>query len=190
MVAAVLLYRGRYRGSCRERSRWLPILTLLAAVLYPVLSPAALPDRIGEPHFFPLPPLVLPDETGKKVDLASFRGRVVLVNFWATWCPPCVEEFPSMQRLKTALGREGLEILAVNAGEESDQVFSFTGVLETEIDFPVLYDTDMEIADAWGIRALPITIVVDRHGRGVYRVTGGRQWDSENIRQALRKLLE
>lgn len=183
MVAATLRYHGRFR--------WLPGLALLAAVLCPALSLAALPDSIGrEPHFFPLPPLVLPEEAGEKVDLADYRGKVVLVNFWATWCPPCIEEFPSMQRLKTALGQEGLEILAVNIGEESEQVFSFTGVLDTEIDFPVLYDTDMKLANAWGVRALPTTVIVDRHGRGVYRVTGGRQWDSENIRRALQKLLE
>ena len=172
----------------RGKASWLSRQVLLAGLLVSSLAAAALSGQLGQRGFFPLPPLVLPDETDRRVSLDDFRGKVVLVNFWATWCPPCVEEFPSMQELKAAFGGE-LEILAVNVGEEPDQVFSFTGLLDDDINFPVLYDRELEVADAWGIRGLPTSVVVDPHGRGVYRVIGARQWDAPGVIGKLRELL-
>ncbi|MCC7279436.1 MAG: TlpA family protein disulfide reductase, partial [Chromatiaceae bacterium] len=86
------------------------------------------------------PTLRLEDMDGQVVDLASYRGRVVLVNFWATWCPPCRAEFPSLGRIRHLFGPSDFEVIAVNVGEEAETVFSFAGSPE----FPVLFDKNSQ----------------------------------------------
>jgi len=133
----------------------------------------------------PLPTLRLPDDDGKPVDLAQYRGKVVLVNFWATWCPPCRKEFPSLGRVRKLFKPTQFEVLAVNVGEEPDTVFSFAG----NIAFPVLYDRDARAMAAWGVRGLPTTFLVDRQGRPAYRATGGREFDDAEIVATIKSLL-
>ncbi len=125
----------------------------------------------------PAPTLRLMDADDKLVDLARYKGRVVLVNFWATWCPPCRKEFPSLGRLRKLFKPGEFEVLAVNVGEDPDTVFSFTGITE----FPVLFDRDSKAMAAWAVRGLPTTFLVDRQGRLAYRATGGREFDAADI---------
>ncbi|MBI4756739.1 MAG: TlpA family protein disulfide reductase [Betaproteobacteria bacterium] len=134
----------------------------------------------------PAPPLRLPDSDGKPVDLAQYRGRVVLVNFWATWCPPCRKEFPSLGRVRRLFKPAEFEVLAVNVGEDPDTVFSFAGLTE----FPVLFDHDSRAMAAWPVRGLPTTLLVDRHGRLVLRAVGGREFDDPEIVAAIQQLLK
>jgi peroxiredoxin len=109
------------------------------------------------------PPLVLKSPAGDVVDLAKLRGKVVLVNFWATWCAPCVEEMPALARLRDRLATRGLDVLAVNQGEMPARVKAF--VERTGLDLPIVMDRDKEVARAWKVRALPTTYVVDASGR-------------------------
>src|SRR6185312_16610496 len=95
----------------------------------------------------PTPPLALRDLAGKQVDLASLKGRVVLVNFWATWCEPCIAEMPSIQRLQARLGGKPFTVLAVNYGESSAKVRAW--LKKSGIALDVLLDPDTEAADAW-----------------------------------------
>lgn len=136
------------------------------------------------------PRLRLESLRGKEVDLAAMKGRVVVVNFWATWCPPCIEEMPTMQRLWQDLHWVGLEVLAVNTGESADTIESFMQVFEPELEFPILLDPDGEAFEAWGIRGLPKTFIVDKRGRVIYEAEGGRDMGSEHIRGRLRMLLD
>lgn len=131
------------------------------------------------------PALRLADDDGKIVDLAQHRGKVVLVNFWATWCPPCRKEFPSLGRVRKLFKPAEFEVLAVNVGEEPDTVFSFTGVAG----FPILFDRDAKAMAAWSVRGLPATFLVDRQGRLAFRATGGREFDDPEIVAAIRQLL-
>lgn len=133
----------------------------------------------------PAPTLRLMDIDEKRVDLAQYKGRVVLVNFWATWCPPCRKEFPSLARVKKLFKPAQFEVLAVNVGEDPDSVFSFTGLTE----FPVLFDRDSKAMAAWSVRGLPTTFLVDRQGRLAFRATGGREFDDPEIVAAIRSLL-
>jgi peroxiredoxin len=133
------------------------------------------------------PPLRLPTLEGTTIDLASLRGRVVLVNFWTTWCPPCVEEIPSLQRLYAATRERGLEILAVDVGESPEQMRAF--LADKPIDFPVLMDTDASAFRAWGVHAFPTTLVLDRAHRIRYAVFGAFEWDSEEVLRTLEALL-
>lgn len=131
------------------------------------------------------PALRLADDDGKLVDLAQHRGKVVLVNFWATWCPPCRKEFPSLARVRRLFKPAEFEVLAVNVGEEPDAVFSFTGVAG----FPVVFDRDSKAMAAWSVRGLPATFLVDRDGRLAFRATGGREFDDPEIVATIRRLL-
>ena len=137
------------------------------------------------PAPMPAPALRLPDSDGKPVDLAGYRGKVVLVNFWATWCPPCRKEFPSLARLRKRFKSAEFEVLAVNVGEDPDMVFSFTGITE----FPVLFDRDSKAMATWPVRGLPTTFVVDRQGRLALKAVGGREFDDPEIVAIINQLL-
>jgi thiol-disulfide isomerase/thioredoxin len=130
---------------------------------------------------YPAPPLRLSDLDGKFHDLADLKGKLVVVNFWATWCPPCRREMPSLERLNRRLAGRGLAALAVDVGEDADTVFSFTGQLEPAPAFPMLLDLDSKAMQAWKIKGLPTTFVVDTSGRVIYRAVGGREFDHDDV---------
>lgn len=132
----------------------------------------------------------LPDLDGKPHKLSDYRGKVVLVNFWATWCPPCRREMPSMERLSQRLKDQPFVILAINQQEDPEQVFVFTGQLDPSPTFPILFDRDSKVANAWGVLGLPASFIVDKQGRVVYRAMGGREFDHLEIERSIRALLK
>jgi peroxiredoxin len=134
------------------------------------------------------PDFELSDLDGKIHRMSDYRGKVVIVNFWATWCPPCREEMPSMQRAWEAIKDQGGEMLAIDVGEDEDRVFQFTA--DYPVEFPLLLDRDTEVPGRWGVRGLPTTYVVDKQGRMVYRAVGGREWDDPEILKLVRELLK
>ena len=134
------------------------------------------------------PPLRLPNLDEEVTDLDSLRGNVVVVNFWATWCPPCRREMPSLERLKNQMETEGVTVLAVNIGEDVDTVFSFLGTIEPAPTFPLLFDEDAASLDDWGVKGLPTTFVVTPDGSVAYRAVGGREFDHPMILEQLREL--
>lgn len=137
----------------------------------------------------PAPPLALQDLDGETHDLIQLRGKVVLVNFWATWCPPCRREMPSMQRLKDALAGEAFEVLAVDVGEDADTIHVFTSQLDVAPAFPILLDTRSRAMQAWKVAGLPTTYLVDKQGRIVASAIGGREFDHPALVAAIRALL-
>jgi peroxiredoxin len=140
-------------------------------------------DRPAAPDF------ALKDIDGKLRRLSENRGKVVLVNFWATWCPPCRREMPSMQRAWTHLKGENFEMYAVNVGEDEDTIFGFTFSTGVELTFPILLDRDAQIIKAWSVIALPTSFIVDPQGRIVYRAVGGREWDDPALLGKIRELI-
>jgi thiol-disulfide isomerase/thioredoxin len=132
--------------------------------------------------------LRLPNLDEELTDLSDFRGNVVVVNFWATWCPPCRREMPSLERLKNKMEAEGVTVLAVNIGEDADTVFSFLGTVEPSPTFPLLFDSDAASLEDWGVKGLPTTFVVAPDGAIAYRAVGGREFDHPAILEQLRQL--
>jgi peroxiredoxin len=116
---------------------------------------------------------------GREISLGSFRGKVVFLNFWATWCGPCRAEIPSMQLLYSELEDRGFTIVAVNSQEAADQVRSF--VNEAGMSFPVLLDSTGRIGAAYSVRAIPTTYVIDPSGAIRGRMVGTRDWYSPEI---------
>lgn len=136
----------------------------------------------------PAPALRLRDLDGKLHELAKLRGKVVLVNFWATWCPPCRREMPSMERLSKALAKEPFVVLAVDVGESIDTIEAFTSQLDVGPSFPILLDADSRAMSAWKVGGLPTTFLVDKKGRLVASAIGGREFDHPEMVKAIRKL--
>jgi thiol-disulfide isomerase/thioredoxin len=132
----------------------------------------------------------LNDMDGKPHRLSDLRGKVVLVNFWATWCPPCRREMPSMQRAHDALKGHDFVMLAVNVGEDVETIFGFTFATGVELTFPILLDRDSAVTSAWPVRALPTSFLIDRDGRAVFRAVGGRDWDDPGLIGAIRELVQ
>jgi len=133
------------------------------------------------------PPLALRDLGGKEHRLADYRGKVVVLNFWATWCEPCREEMPSMQRLQDRLAGKPFAILAVAFGEGAPRIKDFLG--KVPVKFTVLLDRDLSAANAWKVKVLPTTLVLDPEQRIRYSVVGDLEWDSPAVESAIRKLL-
>jgi len=129
---------------------------------------------------------VLTDLDGKQHRLSDYRGQVVIINFWATWCPPCRAEMPSMQRAWEQLEKEGILMLGIDVGEDEDTIFQFTA--NYPVEFPLLMDSDSKVIDQWPVLGLPTTFVVDPKGNIVYRAIGGREWDDPELLALVRAL--
>jgi len=130
----------------------------------------------------------LPDLTDGSHALQDYRGKVVLVNFWASWCPPCVYEMPDLERLRETFGDDPFEILAVNVGEQKFRVWKFDGLVG--FDLPVLLDPRKEVFRAWGLAVLPTSFLVDADGHIRYRVEGAPEWRDAQTLSLIRELLE
>jgi peroxiredoxin len=142
---------------------------------------------VGEGH--PAPDFRLAVLDGAEVELGQLRGRVVLVNFWATWCKPCEDEMPAMQRLYTALGGgDGFELLAVSVDESDDEVRSFRDRLK--LGFPILRDPKKRAASAYQTFRFPESWLIDAEGTVVARYVGPREWDDPVYVQRIRRLIE
>jgi thiol-disulfide isomerase/thioredoxin len=133
------------------------------------------------------PPLALRDLQGVERRLEDYRGKVVVLNYWATWCDPCRDEMPSMQRLQDRLAGKPFAILAVDYGEGAPRIQDF--LKKVPVRFTVLLDRDLATADAWKVKVLPTSLVIGADGRIRYSAVGGLEWDSPAVESAIRKLL-
>ncbi|AEF80121.1 TlpA disulfide reductase family protein [Leadbettera azotonutricia] len=141
-----------------------------------------LKDRIN-PIEFSLPLL-----DGKEQKLSALKGKVVFLNFWATWCGPCRVEMPSMENLYQRFKNQGLEILAVNCQEKNAEVLSF--MKSNKFTFPATLDTSGSVSSRYGVRAIPTTCIIDRDGKIIIRVAGSLNWDNPKIIAAFEALLK
>jgi thiol-disulfide isomerase/thioredoxin len=124
---------------------------------------------------------------GKPQTLSGLKGRAIFLNFWATWCPPCREEMPSMEVLYRRFKDKGLEFLAVNIQEDKKDVAAF--MREFGLTFPVILDSTGEVSAIYGIRGIPTTYIIDREGGIIAAAVGGRPWDSADMISAFDLLL-
>jgi len=132
------------------------------------------------------PAFTLQDTQGNPISLADYRGKVLVINFWATWCPPCRHEMPSLNRAAAWLKKYDIALLAINSGEQADKVEKF--LQEQPLDFPVLLDPGGAVSTQWNATRLPVTYVVDPQGRLIYRALGSRDWDTPELLVPIRGL--
>ena len=135
----------------------------------------------------PPPALALKDLDGRQHRLADYRGKVVLINFWATWCGPCREEMPSIQELKNKLAGRPFVVLAVNLDEPESRIRKF--LTQMKLDFPILLDPGRNVAKGWNARILPATFIVGPDGRVRYSLVGEMDWANEHIVARISELL-
>jgi len=136
-----------------------------------------------------VPDFQLPSLAGGETALASYRGKVVVLNFWATWCPPCVAEMPSLERLHRTLGPEGLAVVTVSTDEDPEALREF--VTRYGLTLPVLLDPGGEVASgSYRTTGYPETFVIDREGALVSHTLGPAEWDSAEALAHFRGLLE
>ena len=121
----------------------------------------------------------LKDLSGQEQNLSSYAGKLVFLNFWATWCGPCRTEIPSMEELYLELQNQGFVIVALNSQETDEQVADF--VENVGMSFPVLLDTDGRVGAAYSIRAIPTTYIIDPQGYILGRMVGTRDWYTPEI---------
>ena len=126
--------------------------------------------------------------TGRPVSLADYRGRPILLNLWATWCPPCREEMPSMERLYGQLHDRDFQLLAVSQDEDGSRAVE-PFVRQLGITFPVLIDPERQVGERYGVWGYPETFIIDRNGYVVERVIGPRDWATPAQRAALEALI-
>ena len=135
----------------------------------------------------PVPPLQALDMQGKTWTLADLRGRAVLLNFWATWCPPCRAEMPSLQQLAEIYGPEQLQVLAINVGEGPRRIAQY--LQSSGLDLTVLLDPQSLASKAWGASVLPTTILIDAEGKPRLRVRGEVDWSGREAQTLVEPLL-
>ena len=133
-------------------------------------------------------PFNLNDANGKKFSVGEFKGKVTLINFWASWCPPCVEEIPSLNRLKQKMQGKPFELISINYAESADQIQAF--MKKVKVDFPVLLDEDGSISTKWKVVAYPSTFVIGPDGKIQYGVNAAIHWDTNNVIQQLETLMK
>lgn len=135
------------------------------------------------------PEFTLIDLQGRRQSLAEYKGKVILLNFWATWCGPCRVEMPSMETVYRELQNEGFEILAISSDPQGAVVtrpFSESN----DLTFPILHDTEYDVSGVYGVRTLPMSFLIDRHGTLRHRVFGARDWNSPEAKEVIRSLLK
>ena len=154
------------------------------AVLAATLSSDKKSDRLYRdlgvlkvPRIAPPVDFKLKDIKGKSVRLSDFRGKVVFLNFWATWCPPCKYEMPSMQKLYDKLRHKNFAMVAVDLQEPVSRVRDF--IKKYELSFTVLLDSKGDVGRQFGILSIPSTFILDKEGGIIGKIFGPREWDGK-----------
>lgn len=176
-------------------------LVLAAAVVVLALGAILLTDagpppvvRGAEAPSFDLPRLGAQIEgegelgAGRTLALGDLEGRVVLVNFWATWCEPCESEMPAMERLYQSLPRDRFELVAVAIDDEEDVVQAFQD--EYRLSFPIVLDLDQSVYQTYQTMGVPESLLIDAEGRIIERYVGPREWDAVEYQARIRDVLE
>ena len=178
------------RGHWRVRLLWLmPGVFVVGMVVYGVLTrPASGPDHVAPRVGQAMPDFVLPDLEGNMVQLSALRGKVVFINIWATWCPPCVEEMPTMQRLYERFHDRDLALLAISIDALGAQVVA-PFMRQYGLTFPALLDPTASIERLYRTSGVPESFVVDKHGHLVEKVVGPRDWAHPQVIRMFERLL-
>lgn len=136
----------------------------------------------------PAPGFILPAPGGRKISLSDYRGKVVLLNFWATWCPDCRTEMPSMDRLYREFKGQGFEIVAVNVKDKREDALAF--IKKNKISYPVMMDPEGDVGLLYGAFAMPTTYLIDRNGVVLARMWGSMDWNSPAARKLIGEIVQ
>jgi peroxiredoxin len=151
------------------------LVALVGAFLYAILRPGSAAPILGKTT----PDFQLMDLEGRKIQLSAYRGKVVVLNFWATWCPPCVEEMPSLNRLQETFGSQGVVVLAVSVDEDEQALRRF--VAERQLRMVVARDPSRGVSARYQTFQFPETYILDRDGRLERKIVGAADWSDPRL---------
>jgi peroxiredoxin len=173
-----------------HRGQWIAVGVVLSVIAFGLTAALLLTPEITriEPGARAPDARVLDVGTGDTVALATYRGRVLLLNLWATWCPPCEEEMPSIERLHQELGPEGLKVVAISVDQGESQAVE-RWAAERGLTFTVLHDPSGRIQQTFQTTGMPESFVVDRRGVIMKKVIGATAWDHPAQKALFRRLL-
>jgi peroxiredoxin len=179
VIAAIIIVAASFYGTTRDPSR---------EATPPPAEDSRKPLRLE----IPKPPIAAPefdlkDAAGRGLTLKKLRGKVVFLNFWATWCPPCIEEMPAMEKLHKELEKDGLVVLAVNFQEGPVRVREF--LTKQNFTFAALLDRDGKVAERYQAWALPVSVVINKRGEIAAKAMGARDWAGQESLRFFRELL-
>lgn len=162
---------------------------LLAVMIALAAAASAWAGELKSYSGAPLPDFTLVDLQGKQHRLSSLKGQVVMVNFWATYCTPCIKEMPSMQRLSNKFKGKPFQILAIDMAEERADIEAFMKRFKIDVKFPILLDIEGEVVEAWMVSAVPTTFIIDPQGTIRYALYGAIEWDSDEVVRTINGLM-
>ncbi len=166
-------------------------VTVLVTILSLTLNDTSFefPNQVAIESDVPAPDFSFPGLDGKKVRLSDYKGKVVLVNIWATWCPPCVDEMPSMEKLYRKFKEQNFEILAVSIDESGSKAVA-PFMKKNRLTFPALIDSDGTIKSAYRIAAIPESFIIDKQGVLVKKIVGPLDWADPQVFRFFGDLIE
>ena len=172
----------------RRTLLWMCLSGLVVACASRAVTPSSAPHKIG-----PMPGALAPNASfvnhqGETVEIGEMQGDVVLLNFWATWCGPCVEEMPSLQALHERFEPKGLRIAAVSVDQTSDVGFKFAR--DQQLTMEILHDPGAKGAAVFQVRSIPLTFLIDRAGKVTSRVRGAGDWESAEMISLVQRALD
>ena len=169
-----------------SKTNVLKLLILSSIVAFTIFlaiqSRQAHPPEVGEAA----PDFTLPGLSGQSISLRDFRQNVVVVNFWATWCPPCIEETPSLKRFSDQVGSAGVTVIGVSVDQDAQALGEF--VTNAQLTFPIARDPDQSVASRYGTFKFPESYIIDTEGRIAKKIVGGIDWQDPRIVAFVRNL--
>jgi len=159
------------------------LVLVVGGFIYALLRPGTSGPAVGDAA----PDFQLSDLDGRTLQLSDYRGKVVVLNFWATWCAPCVQEMPSLNRLVETLGPRGVAVLAVSVDDDEQALRQF--VAKNQLKMAVLRDPNGKVSASYQTFQYPETYILDRQGRLVQKVIGGEDWSTPRVASFFEQLL-
>lgn len=166
-------------------------LLFLACCLGLAIPPLALAQtgRFTATSGHPAGDFRLLDRGGHPVTLSAYKGKAVVVNFWATWCIPCRREMPALERLWREMKSSGLVVIAIDVGEDAATIDRFVRRIDPSPSFTIVLDRDLAVTNAWEVKGMPTSFIIDTHGRIVFQAMGAVEFDSADTKAILREML-